>query len=186
MKTLLQAAVMLCWLICCVLSVFWIAGCLTGCGTQKPWTKAADMQPHERQLTVNVFYGDYSKEEVQQCLESSSEEFYGLTNFHIVKANYYPIVWQSKQLDKMTAQATQEWELRGKPPCHWYIFVYRRNLATKIVTPLFFVLGIGLPRGWSTTGECGNTMFVDNLNKKIWIHEFYHLGWGWGTQCEPG
>ena len=171
----------------------WYTGCafllvaLAGCGTTKPWTKAADMQPHERKLTVNVFYDDYSEAEVRQCLESSSEEFFRLTNFHITKANYFPIRWQSKQLGKMTEQATMEWELRGKPPCHWYIMVYKRNLATKIVTPLIFgFTGLIPPGSWSTTGECGNTMFVDNLKQKIWIHEFYHLGWGWKYSCEPG
>ena len=185
MKIIIQAAVMLCWLVGCVLSVLYLAS-MSGCGTTKPWTKAADMQPTERKLTVNVFYDDYSKAEVRQCLESASEEFFRLTNFHITKANYYPIRWQSKQLGKMTEQATMEWELRGKPPCHWYIMVYRRNLATKIVTPIFFLFGVGLPRGWSTTGECGNTMFVDSLDQKIWIHEMYHLGWGWKESCEPG
>lgn len=154
------------------------------CGSTKPWIKAADMQPNERRMVVNVFYDDFDLNSVKTTLEAASEDFFQRTNFHIVAANYYSIHWQSKNLQKMTLQATAEWERLGRPGCHWYIFVYKRNLATKIVAPLFFVFGIWLPSNWSSTGECGNTMIVDNLTHKIWVHEMYHLGWGWKIQCD--
>ena len=168
----------------------WYTGCafllvaLVGCGTTKPWIKAADRQPYERQLVANVFYDDFSLDEIKIALNNASEDFYNRTNFHLVEFHYYPITWRSKDYDEMVKQATEQWETVGKPKCHWYILIYKRNLATKIVSlPFLLLTGFSPPNAVSTAGECGNTMITDTLSQKILVHEFYHLGWGWKEHC---
>lgn len=144
---------------------------LASCGVSvKPRFYAADYHNQPIQRTLTVLYDDYSEVDVIGTVSEAAQEFAQRTNIHVNVVEYRQMDWQSHDIYKMADQALQLYP--GKLiPSDWVLVIYRR-------TPLEIVFRYAVgwcPKGMAEAG--GHWAMVSELDKKLIIHEWYHLGW---------
>lgn len=144
---------------------------LVSCGVStKPFFWAADHHEQPVTRTLTVLYDDYAEADVIATVSEAAQEFAQRTNIHVDVVEYRQMDWQNHDIYKMSDQALQLYP--GKLiPSDWVLMIYRR-------TPLEIVFRYAVgwcPKGMAEAG--GHWALVSELDKKLIIHEWYHLGW---------
>ena len=145
-----------------------------GCISQKPFFFAAQHQANPVNVSLGVFYDDFSTDEVRSVVADAADEFYRQTNIRPTIEYYQKMDWEARELTKMSEQVVAMYD-RNLPTTWWVLMIYKK-------TPLEWVLLflIGNVEGGAEVEKKGGGrwMFVNRLNSDLIIHEMYHLGYG--------